>query len=149
MRSLLASSNLGYVWLFEAMKAACYMRNRTAHSKLTDSKSPFQKLTHRKPQVHKMHVFGCRVSVLNSAPTLKSKLAPRGRLGYFIGYPCDTAGYRVLMDSGYVTESNDVLFFDSTVLDQDSNFLTDSSSVKKKGLPELVLDKKDDREKLQ
>jgi hypothetical protein len=113
----------------EALQTAAYMRNRTAHSKFKSHKSPYQKLTSKKPQLERMHIFGCRVSVLNSAPALKSKLVPRSKLGYFLGYPTDTAGYRVLLDNGKVVESSDIIFFDNTVLASDIKFFLDSVGV--------------------
>jgi hypothetical protein len=60
-------------------------------------------------------------------------------MGYFLGYPRDTTGYRVLLDNGRVVESSDVLFYDSTVLQTDSHLFADSS-LKKKSLISLVPD---------
>jgi hypothetical protein len=77
-----------------------------------------------------------------------ANLVPRSKLGYFLGYPRNTIGYRILLDSGKVVETSDVLFFDSTVLDQDSNFFSDSSTVKKKGFPVLLLETEEGREKI-
>jgi hypothetical protein len=42
MRSLLASSNMSEYWWGEAIKAACYMRNRSSHSSLVHKISPYQ-----------------------------------------------------------------------------------------------------------
>jgi hypothetical protein len=138
MRSLLAACNLGAVWWIDALLTTCFMRIRTAHSALTNFQPPYQKYTNRKPQIQKMYIFGCKVSVLNSAHALKSKLSQRGKLGYFIGYPVNTTGYRILLDTGNVLESSNVLFFERTILDLTANFLTDSKSVKKKGMPEII-----------
>jgi hypothetical protein len=70
------------------------------------------------------------ISVLNFAPALKSKL---GKPGYFLGYPSDTTGYQILMESRCVAKTSDVMFFDNTVLDQDSNFCRIGISLRRDG----------------
>jgi hypothetical protein len=65
-----------------------------------------------------MHVFGCQASVLKSPLQLQKdgKLEDRSVLGTFVGYSENTAGYRILLSSGSIIESSDVLFFDDTVI---------------------------------
>jgi hypothetical protein len=116
MRSLLAASNLSEYWWGEALKAACYMRNRSSHSSLPNKISPLQAWCNRLPQLHKMHAFGCMVSVLNLEKELQDKLKPRGRMGKFLGYPEDTTGYKILLGSGKIVISSDVIFYDDTIL---------------------------------
>jgi hypothetical protein len=56
--------------------------------------------------------------------------------------------YELLVSCGLV-ERSDVLFFDNTIVEHDSHFLLDSSSVKENGLLEIVLDKESDITKIQ
>ena len=57
--------------------------------------------------------FGCRCWVHTPSP-LRTKLAPRGKPGRFLGFvaPLGSKVYRVLLDSGVVTQSQTVAFDD-------------------------------------
>ena len=101
VRSLLTSANLPVHWWGEAAQCANYMRNRASHSSVRKKMSPYQKWTGRRPQIDRMHIFGCRVTVLKSPPK-QAKLHPKGVEGIFLGYSAGSAGYRLLLDNGVV-----------------------------------------------
>ena len=115
VRSIMSAANVSVKWWGEALQCANYMRNRTSHNSVRKRMSPYQKWTGRKPQIHLMHVFGCRATVLSVKPKL-TKLGPKSTEGLFLGYSSSSPGYRILLNTGVIVESSDVLFLDSTVL---------------------------------
>jgi hypothetical protein len=130
MRSLLAASNLSEYWWGEALKTACYMRNRSSHSSLPKKMTPLQAWSGRLPKLDKMHTFGCMVAVLNLEKELHDKLKPRGRMGKFLGYPEDTTGYKILLGTGKMVTSSDVLFYDETILKFNSQLFQENPQLK-------------------
>jgi hypothetical protein len=129
MRSLLAASRLSEFLWGEALKTACYMRNRSSHSSLPDKRSPLQAWSGRLPKIDGMHPFGCMVTVLNLEKELHDKLKPRGKIGKFLGYPDSTTGYQVLLETGKLVTSSDVIFYDDTILQTNLKMFQDSYSL--------------------
>jgi hypothetical protein len=84
-----------------------------------------------------MHIFGCLVSVLNLEKELKDKLKPRGKMGRFLGYPEGTTGYKVLLETGRVIISSDVIFYDDTVLTYNASIFQGGPPAKD-NLPEII-----------
>ena len=112
----MASSNLPRKWWGEAVHCANYMRNRTPHS--AHLKTPFEMWTGRKPDGRHLHVFGSKVTVM-ILERKRKKLDNRSQEGIFVGYPDNTAGYRIKLPSDQIIESSDVAFFEESVLQRE------------------------------
>jgi hypothetical protein len=95
VRSMLADSGL-HPWNWpEAAKAAAYVGNRIATK---EDKTPWEKLTGRKPSVKHLRVWGAPCMVHTPLKIQDNKLAPRAEAGRMMGYEGDnTNGWRVLM----------------------------------------------------
>jgi len=89
--------------------AATYVKNRSpsGHS----SQTPWELFFGRKPDVSGMRVFGSKTYV-HVPKQLRRKLDPLSTAGIFVGYEPNSKAYRVLMNSGKVQISRDVIFLE-------------------------------------
>ncbi len=73
------------------------------------SQTPWELFFGRKPDVSGIRVFGSKAYV-HVPKQLRRKLDSLSTAGIFIGYELNSKAYRVLMDSGKVQVSRDVIF---------------------------------------
>ena len=108
-RCLLIEAKLPkYLWTYAVMTAV-YIRNR-CYNKRT-SKTPYEVLTGKKPNLSKMHIFGseCYAYVQGA-----KKLDPRCEKGVFVGYDKGSPAYLVYYpSSGCIKRVRCVRFTDS------------------------------------
>ena len=98
-RSMLIESGLPKkLWTYAVM-AAAHIRNRVYNQRIQDT--PYHKLTGKKPQLSKLHIFG---TICFSNIHEKKKLDPRSQKGYFVGYDKYSPAYLI-----YYPRSNTVL----------------------------------------
>ena len=90
-------------------RTATYVKNRSPSSH--SSQTPWELFFGRKPDVSGMRVFGSKTYV-HVPKQLRHKLDPLSTAGIFIGYEPNSKAYRVLMDSGKVQISRDVIFLE-------------------------------------
>ena len=138
VRSILTSANVPGHWWGDALQCANYMRNRSSHSSVKRKLSPYHKWSGRPPDVSKMHIFGCRVSVLVAKPK-QVKLGPKAMEGLFFGYSESSTGYRILLPSEQIIESSDVIFYDSTILRRNYDHFYPTQTLSTPNLPEYPL----------
>jgi hypothetical protein len=91
----------------EAVVTANYLRNRSLTSK--ETLTPWERFTGKRPDVSGLRVFGARAFVHIPAQ-LRRKLDSVSQPGIMIGYAANSKAYRILLDSGRVVESRDVVF---------------------------------------
>ena len=107
VRAMLEDSHLPRKLWAEAAVTAAYIRNRSPVS--GKHKTPWELFFNVKPDVSMLRVFGARAYV--HVPTeLRKKLDSHTQLGYMIGYPTSTKGYRIYLDNDTITTSRDVVF---------------------------------------
>ena len=141
-RCLLAAADFHQRWWGEAILCANYMKNQCPHSSLPVNTTPFERWHCRRPDIKKLHRFGGRVTVMKNKSGLK-KLDYRSSEGRFLGYPQNTPGYRILLDSGKVVESSDVLFMDEDTPSVPTD-LPSVPSISLPAVPEQHVDLDDD-----
>jgi hypothetical protein len=93
VRAMLISSSLARRYWGEALTAAVYIYNRTPHSSLPGSITPYEAKTGSKPDISGIKIWGSiawKVAPLDGLP----KLAPRAYIGILIGYNHNQ--YRIL-----------------------------------------------------
>ena len=73
-----------------AVMAAAYIRNRCFNARL--GKTPYEALTGSKPNLSKMHIFGCSCYAYTQNA---KKLDPRSKKGIFVGYDKRSPAYLV------------------------------------------------------
>jgi transposase InsO family protein len=92
VRAMLHDSELPHFLWAEATRHAVYLKNRTWTRTLGDT-TPFEILTGRKPDLSKIHPWGCKVRVHD---TSGSKLDGRSRIGRWVGLDEETSdGHRI------------------------------------------------------
>jgi hypothetical protein len=107
VRAMVLGAGLGQELWAEAVVTANYIRNRSPVS--NGSKTPWEQLFSKQPDVSTMRVFGARAYVLTPRE-LRRKLDPVSQPGVFVGYSAHSKAYRVLLDSNNkVVESRDVV----------------------------------------
>ncbi len=109
VRSMLLDAKLESEHWADAASTATYVKNRSPSSH--SSQTPWELFFGRKPDVSGMRVFGSKAYV-HVPKQLRRKLDPLSTVGTFIGYEPNTKAYRVLMDSGKVEISRDVIFLE-------------------------------------
>ena len=107
VRALLADSSLPDELWAEALAYANYSRVRSPVS--GKDATPWQLLFGRKPDISGLRVFGSLVYAQVPAE-LRRKLDNTSQRGTMIGYGAGTKAYRILLDSGDVVISRDVIF---------------------------------------
>jgi len=109
VRAMLLDAKLGSEHWADAASTATYVKNRSPSSH--SSQTPWELFFDRKPDVSGMQVFGSKAYV-HVPKQLRRKLDPLSTAGIFIGYEANAKAYRVLMDSGKVQISRDVIFLE-------------------------------------
>lgn len=93
----------------EIIKTAGHIHNRTPMRKHS-WKTPFEKVTGKKPNMSHLRVFGCRAYALRKGLPRTQKLAERAHLGHLVGYD-STNIFRIWIPSQEkVIRTRDVLF---------------------------------------
>ena len=110
VRAMLEDSGLGKELWAEAAVTASYIRNRSPASKR--DKTPWELFYGKRPDVSRMRIFGAKAYAL-VPKELRRKLDNHSELGRFVGYPETTKGYKILLPSGKVIVSADVVFVES------------------------------------
>ena len=107
MRAMLEDSGLEKELWAEAALTACYIRNRSPVS--GRDRTPWELFFGKRPDVSGMRIFGAEAYAL-IPKQLRRKLDNHSDPGRVVGYPAATKGYRVLLPSGKVIVSADVVF---------------------------------------
>lgn len=123
-RCLMLQSGLSDGFWAEAVNTAVYLRNRCPTSKL-DKKIPYGEWTGEKVKLDHLQTFGTKVYILDKTPN-KDKFAERTKEHMFVGYPRDSKGYRVWVE----TERKIVIARDLKFVAQSKN---SNTSIKPKG----------------
>jgi hypothetical protein len=99
------------------MTIANDLHNATPASGAQKGRSPFDGFLGREVTLGVFRCFGCRVWVHQPGKPFvtRRKFAPRAQPGWFLGFerPFGAGVYRVLLDSGSITQSQTVVFDDS------------------------------------
>ena len=99
-RVLLATAGLSVRFHPWALTTACWIHNRLP-SVRRDSKSPYERLTGRLPDLSRLHTFGCAVAVFkssderNKAKGIKKLTADHAEFGVYMG-PCEASPAQVV-----------------------------------------------------
>src|SRR5690606_11598213 len=96
----------------EAVQTFVYLKNRQPHSALKDQ-TPYEAFHGTKPSIHHLQPFGreCYPHIPEATRRTGKKLAPRARLGLFVGYTKVDHHYRVFLpDEKRTVVSADVFF---------------------------------------
>jgi len=109
VRAMLLDAKLGSEHWADAASTATYVKNRSSSSH--SSQTPWELFFGRKSDVSGMRVFGSKTYV-HVPKQLRRKLDPLSIAGIFVGYEPNSKAYRVLMDSGKVQISRDVIFLE-------------------------------------
>ena len=107
VRSMLADSGLSKSLWAEALATANYVRNRSPVT--GQDLTPWELFYGTKPDVSHLRTFGARAYAL-IPKQLRTKLDNVSQPGRFVGYAANSKGYRILLDSGSISLSRDVLF---------------------------------------
>ena len=84
-RALRLQANLPqFLWPW-IIQTAGFLMNRTP-SKKHSWKTPFEKITHHRPNLSHLRQYGCKAYPLDKAIPRKEKLAPRAHIGFLVGY---------------------------------------------------------------
>lgn len=106
--SLIFKSGLPMKFWDDAFSTSVYLINRLPN-KVIHYTSPLEKLFQQKPDYSSLKTFGCLCYPF-VRPYNKHKLQPRSASGTFIGYSLHHKGYRVLLPSGKIIVTRDILF---------------------------------------
>ena len=110
-RSMVHGAGLPKRFWGEAIMAANYVRVRCSTSTTEQSRTPLELWSSRKPSIHHLRVFGCKVSV-KVPEEQRSKMDPKCWNGVFVGYSDTQKGYRVWIESReQLITSRDLIFF--------------------------------------
>jgi len=110
VRPMLADTRLPKTLWAEALATAAYVRNRSPTT--GRDQTPWELFFGTKPDVSHLRTFGTRVWAVQPKQ-LRTKLAEITVSGRFIGYPANTKGYRIYLDTGSIITSRDVSFDES------------------------------------
>lgn len=110
-KSMLNFANLPLYFWAEAVATSCFVQNRSVVCKRL-SKTLYEGLNNRKPNVWFFHIFGCRCFLINNRDH-HNKFASKSDKGIFLGYSTNKVAYRVLIRrTRLIIESFDVKFDD-------------------------------------
>ena len=111
-RAQLISSGMPANMWEDALRASTYQKNRSPHAGNPDSKTPWEMLHGKPPDVTDMHPFGAiaYALILPRHTRGAGKLSPVSEKGRLVGYAENSKAYRILLDSGKIVESRDVKF---------------------------------------
>ena len=107
-RAMILGSGVLELPVSEAIRTACYVRNRLPTS--NSDTTPYERFTGKKPTFSHLHVFGEPVHVIREGERL-TKMDPRTVEGYFVGYTVRRNTFRCwLPHNQRVVETCDVVF---------------------------------------
>ena len=112
VRAMLEDSGLSKGMWAEAAVTACHIRHRSPAA--GRDKTPWESFYNKKPDVSGMRIFGAQAFAL-VPKELRRKLDNRSEQGRFVGYPTNTKGFKILLPSGKVIVSADVVFAEGEV----------------------------------
>ena len=105
---MLFDAKLDFSYWAQAAITATYAKNRSPSSH-HPSQTPWELFHGSKPDVSSMRVFGAKAYV-HVPKQLKQKLDAVSQTGIFVGYEPHSKAYRVLLDTGKISISRDVIF---------------------------------------
>jgi transposase InsO family protein len=107
IRAMLADAQLPKELWAEAAVTANYIIVRSPVS--GKDKTPWELFSKQQPDVNHMRVFGAR-AFAHVPKEKRSKLDSVSRRGVMVGYAPHSKGYRILLDSGCIVTSRNVIF---------------------------------------
>jgi hypothetical protein len=110
VRAMLAGSGQPKELWAEAVVTASHIRNRSPVA--GKAVTPWELFLGSKPNVSDFRTWGS-VAYAQVPTQLRSKLEPQTICGVMVGYHASSKGYRILLPSGQVTTSRDVVFDES------------------------------------
>ena len=108
VRPMLFDAKLDFSYWAQAAITATYAKNRSPSSH-HPSQTPWELFHGSKPDVSGMRVFGAKAYV-HVPKQLRQKLDAVSQTGIFVGYEPHSKAYRVLLDTGNISISRDVIF---------------------------------------
>jgi transposase InsO family protein len=108
IRAMLLESGLPKKYWGEAAYSAAFVRNRSPAA--GKAATPYELFTGRKPDLSGLQPFGATAYSLIPKQQRGGKLADVSAKGTLLGYASNGAGYKVLLESGKVVNSRNVVF---------------------------------------
>lgn len=105
-RTMRLQSNLPQSFWFEALRTACYIRNRVSSTQ----KTPYEWIYGQKPSIGHIRPFGCAAWRHIPKEKQKSKLEARSEECILLGYEPGSRNYRLLTRNWVIVASRDVIF---------------------------------------
>ena len=102
-----------YFWA-DAINTACYVLNRILIRPIL-SKTSYELLKGRKPNVSHLHIFGCKCFVLNNGKENLGKFDSKADEGIFLGYSQSSKAYRVYNKRLLIVEEFVHVSFDESI----------------------------------
>ncbi|GAX83912.1 hypothetical protein CEUSTIGMA_g11336.t1 [Chlamydomonas eustigma] len=111
VRAMLVDSGIDKQHWAEAAGTAAYVYNRTASSATPGGKTPYECYWGKKPDISNLRPFGDVAMVMTMSRYARDgKMGPVSVKGRLMGYSKCSKAWRVLLPSGLVSESRDVVF---------------------------------------
>jgi transposase InsO family protein len=111
VRAMLVDSGIDKQHWAEAAGTAAYVYNRTASSATPGGKTPFECYWGKKPDISNLRPFGDVAMVMTMPRYARDgKMGPISVKGRLMGYSKCYKAWRVLLPTGLVSESRDVVF---------------------------------------
>jgi hypothetical protein len=117
VRCMLFESGLPASYWGEALMYANHIVNRLSSNAL-DSRSPYEKLYDKVPDLSRLRVFGSHCASYQTGKKL-GKLESRVESAWFLGIDPYSKGYRVVLDKSWVTVIRDEIKFDEGTMYKD------------------------------
>ena len=108
VRPTVFDAKLDFSYWAQATITATYAKNRSPSSH-HPSQTPWELFYGSKPDISGMRVFGAKAYV-HVPKQLRQKLDPVSQTGIFVGYELHSKAYRLLLDTGKISISRDVIF---------------------------------------
>src|SRR5260221_2237072 len=115
-------------WWEFVVNTATHLYNHTPVRRL-NWRTPYELVYNEVPSIGHLHVFGCGAYVHIPADVRKDKLAPRGELMIFLGYPDGVKGYL------FMRLPNNILFKGTTAIFDEDMMPKCSKIVKRRFTP--------------
>jgi hypothetical protein len=115
IRTLLQAGNLPQTFWGEAALTAAYLLNRLPTTANPNSKTPYEMVYGRPPDIRHLRTFGCRAYVhLKKQERDVATFAATAKKGICVGYAMETNGYRIAYEDGTTEETAEVKFDETT-----------------------------------